>query len=416
MRTVLWLLSLFAIAIIAAATLGTNDGLASLYWRGWRIDLSLNLFLLLLAASCVALVAAIRGAMLVLELPQRALAWRMAQRERGAQQALRESLAFYFGGRFARAQKSAQRALAIQRDTPQFERDKQFAVLAHVLAAGSAHRLQDRAARDAALHAAFELTPNQTGAGPAEEGARMLAAEWALDDRDAERALQWLGELPVGVGRRVHALRLKLQASRLARQPQEALKTARLLAKHQAFARPAAQGLLRTLAIESLDSARDADQLRRTWQQFEGADRRDAFVAARAAMHAAEFGAADDARDWLRPFWERLGELPGDERSAIAQALSNSVAGIGADWLARLEAAAATFPRDGAIALAVGSALAERQLWGKARQMLELAAQDTALRVRWRRAAWLRLAQIARDEGQAQRAAQAYESAACLGE
>jgi HemY protein len=416
MRTVLWLLSLFVIAIIAAATLGTNDGLASLYWRGWRIDLSLNLFLLLLAASCVALVAAMRGAVLLFDLPQRALAWRLALRERGAQQALREALAFYFGGRFARAQKSAQRALAMQRDTPQFERDRQFAVLAHVLAAGSAHRLQDRGARDAAMHAAFELTPNQIGAGPAEEGARMLAAEWALDDRDAERALQWLGELPVGVARRVHALRLKLQASRLARQPQEALKTARLLAKHQAFAKAAAEGLLRTLAIESLDSARDADQLRRTWQQFEGADRRDAFVAARAALRVAELGAADEARDWLRPFWERLGDLADDERGAVAQALSDCTAGIGADWLARLEAAAAAFPRDGAIALAVGSALAERQLWGKARQMLELAAQDTALRVRWRRAAWLRLAQIARDQGQEQRAAQAYESAACLGD
>ncbi len=416
MRTVFWLLLLFVIAVIAAATLGANDGLASIYWSGWRIDLSLNLFLLLLVAGCAALLAAIRGAFALIELPQRAQEWRTARRERGAQQALRDALGFYFGGRFTRAQKSAQRALANQRDTGEFERDKQFTMLAHVLAAGSAHRLQDRPGRDAALRDAFELSRGSIAGNPAEEGARLLAAEWALDDRDAERALQWLGELPTGVARRTHALRLKLQAARLARQPQEALKTARLLAKHQAFSKPAAEGLLRTLANESLDGARDADQLRRTWQQFEAADRRDALIAARAAQRAAEFGAADEARGWLRPFWERLGELPSDERGAVAQALSKAVSGIGPEWLARLEAAASAFPRDGAISLAVGAALAERQLWGKARQALEQAARDTALRVRWRREAWLRLAQIALDEDDAQRAAQCYESAARLGE
>ncbi len=396
MRTVLWLLLLFVVAVIAAATLGVNDGLASFYWRGSRVDLSLNLFLLLLVASCAALVVAMRAVTLLFELPQRAQEWRTARRERSAQQALREALAFYFGGRYTRAQKAAQRALAIQRDTAVFERDEQFTVLAHVLAAGSAHRLQDRAARDAALRDAFELTRRKLTTGPAEEGARLLAAEWALDDRDAERALQWIAELPIGVARRTHALRLKLQAARLARQPQEALKTARLLAKHQAFSKPAAQGMLRSLANEALDSARDADQLRRQWQQFEAADRRDAFVAARAAQRAAEFDAADEARAWLRPFWDRLGELPADERGAVAQALSKAVAGIGPEWLARLEAAAAAFPREGAIALAVGAALAERQLWGKAWQMLDLADRVTALHVSWRRVGWLRVAQIAR--------------------
>lgn len=416
MRTVFWLLLLFAVAVVAAATLGTNDGLVSFYWRGWRVDLSLNLFLLLLLATCAALMTVIRAAALLLQLPQRAQEWRSARRERGAQEALREALAFYFGGRFTRAQKAAQRALAIQRDSGDFERDKQFTVLAHVLVAGSAHRLQDRAARDASLHDAFELTRGNLATGPAAEGARLLAAEWALDDRDAERALQWIAELPLGVARRTHALRLKLSAARLARQPQEALKTARLLAKHQAFSKPAAEGMLRSLANETLDSARDADQLRRVWQQFEGADRKDPFVGARAAQRAAGFGAADEARRWLLPFWERLGELPSDERAAVAQALSRCVAGIGAEWLVRLEAAAAAFPRDGAIALAVGAALAERQLWGKARQMLEQATRDTVLPVRWRREAWLRLAQIARDEDDSPRVAECFESAARLGE
>ena len=416
MRAVLWLLLLFAVAVVTAATLGTNDGLVSFYWRGVRTDLSFNLFVVLLVGACIVVMLLLRGALVLIELPTRAQEWRSARRERTAQQALRDALGFYFGGRFSRAQKAARRALAIRRETPELETDRQFALLAHVLAAGSSHRLQDRVARDAALYEAFSLARANSSAEPAGEGARLLAAEWALDDRDADRALQLLAELPMGVARRTHSLRLKLQAARLGRQPLEALKTARLLAKHQAFSKVAAEGLLRTLAFDSLDTARDVDQLRRVWLQFETIDRRDPFVAARAVTHAAELGALEEARGWLRPFWERLSELMPDERAVIAQALVRATPGIGGEWLARLEAAAAAYPREGAMALAVGSALAERQLWGKARQLLEQAATDAALAVRWRRDAWLKLAHLARQAGDAQRAADCFESAARLGD
>jgi HemY protein len=55
------------------------------------------------------------------------------------------------------------------------------------------------------------------------------------------------------------------------------------------------------------------------------------------------------------------------------------VPGIGAEWLPRLESACAALPRDGSVALAAGCALAERGLWGKARALLELAADDATL-------------------------------------
>ena len=234
----------------------------------------------------------------------------MARRERSAQTALRDALAFYFGGRYSRAQKAARRALAIRREAPQL-RARPAIHRARPCARGRqrAPPAGPRRARRL-LRDAFELARCKPPADPAEEGARLLAAEWALDDRDAERALQLLAELPLGVARRTHALRLKLQAARLARQPQEALKTARLLAKHQAFSKSAAEGLLRSLAFESLDSARDADQLRRHWQQFETTDRRDPFVARARRTRAADLGAVEEARGWLRPFWDRLSEMP----------------------------------------------------------------------------------------------------------
>jgi HemY protein len=414
MRAVIWFVLLFAVAVVAASSLGSNDGLVTFYWGTQRLDLSLNLFLILLVGTCFVLVTVINAVNALVGLPRRAREWRVARRDRSAQAALREALAQYFGGRYSRAQRAAQRALTIQGDTPELQQDNEFTVLGHLLAAGSAHRLQDRAGRDAALQRALELAGRSSAARSAEEGARLLAAEWALDDRDATRALEQLAGLPMGVARRTHALRLRLQATRLGRQPQEALKTARLLAKHQGFSKVAAQGLLRSLAFESLETARDVDQLERTWSAFDAMDRRDPYVAARAALRAAGFGAGDTARGWLRPFWERFAELAPEERAVLALALAKAVDGLGAEWLPRLEAAAQAHPREGAIAYAVGIALAERQLWGKARRLLEEAAASDSVPEAARRDAWCTLARIALQEGDPERAARCYEAGATL--
>ena len=414
MRLAIWFVLLFAVAVVAATTFGTNDGLASFYWGAWRLDVSLNLFLLLLVGSCFLLVAVIQGMNSLVGLPRRAREWRVARRDRTGQAALREALALYFGGRYTRAQKAAQRALAIQVETPELAQDNEFTVLGHLLAAGSAHRVQNRAVRDQELRLALDLSHRSAAARSAEEGARLLAAEWALDDRDAARATELLNELPLGVARRTHALRLKLQAARLARQPQEALRTARLLVKHQGFSQVAAVGLLRSLAFESLETVHDLDQLRRLWQGLDAADRRDAFIASRAALKASALGASEDARAWLRPFWDRIAEAGHEERTCLAEALAGAVAGIGAEWLPRLESASQALPRDGAIALAAGRALAERGLWGKARVLLEQAGDDAALAATARRSAWIALAELAAREGDSARAARCFETAARL--
>jgi HemY protein len=414
MRAVVWFVLLFVVAVVAATTFGANDGLVSLYWGGWRMDVSMNLFLLVMLATCLALVTVFQAVSALVGLPRKAHAWRVARRDRTAQAALRDALAQFFGGRYSRAQKAAQRALLIQAETPDLAQDNEFTVLGHLLAAGSAHKLQDRVRRDEELEKALELSSRSSAARSAEEGARLLAAEWALDDRDATRALSLLSVLPPGVARRTHALRLKLQACRLAQQPHEALKTARLLAKHQAFSKAAAQGLLRSLAFESLDGARDADQVRRTWFSLDAADRRDPLVAARAAVCLATFGAQAEGRAWLRPFWDRLADFTEDERVALAEGLVACVEGIAPDWLARLEAAAQAHPREPAVAYAVGCALAERELWGKAGLLLEQAASAPSLDRASRRRAWLLLARLADQQSDAERAASCYREAAGL--
>ncbi len=412
MRGIVWIVLLAAAAVIAATTLGRNDGLVSLYWRGWRTDLSLNLALLLLAAAVALLLGVVQALSALLSLPERASRWRGLKRERAAEAALREALAEYFGARYGRAHKAAQRALVLQDDAPMLERDTRFRQLARLLAAGSLHRLQDRPRRDAMLERAIAIVEPSGGQG--DDAARLLAAEWALEDRDAGRALEMLDGLPPGAARRTQALRLRLQATRLARQPAEALRTARLLANHQAFSPLVAQTLLRTLAADLLEHAHDLQQLRRLWGQLDDHDRRDPQVVARAALRAVPLGGAEDARQWLRPFWERLAELAREDREAVALALAEAREGLGHDWLPRLEAAAQAFGHEGPVVVAVGLAFAERQLWGKARVLLEQAAASPSLQPRLRRQALRELAVLARDAGDEARAREHERSAAAL--
>ncbi|MEF7613616.1 heme biosynthesis HemY N-terminal domain-containing protein [Aquincola sp. MAHUQ-54] len=412
MRSIIWLVLLFVVAVVAASTLGRNDGLVTFYWSGWRLDLSLNLFVVGLMLLCFALVSAISGVNTLIGLPARAREWRMARRERAAQAALRESLAEFLGARYGRAQKAAQRALSIQDSAADLAPDPELRVLAHLLAASSLHRLQDRARRDEHLAQALRQPRRPGLPRVADEGAQLLAAEWALDDRDGPRALQLLSELPPGVARRTQALRLRLQAQRQMRQPLDALRSARLLAKHQGFSPVAAQGLLRSLAFEAIDATHDADQLRTAWLQLEPGDRRDPYVAARAATRAASFGRHEEGRQWLKPFWEQMAEWGADGREHVARALCACLQGIGSEWLPRLEAALLGHAHEPAVVLAVGAAFAERQLWGKARRPLEQAAGSASLDSASRRLAWRMLARVAREEGDEARAVRSEQAAA----
>src|SRR6185436_9095619 len=114
MRSVIWLVLLFAAAVVAATVLGPNDALVSVFYGTWRMDLSLNLFLLVLLASIFIVFAAMQAMQALLSLPTRAREWREQKRERAAGAALREAFAELFAARYARAQRAAQRALDLQ--------------------------------------------------------------------------------------------------------------------------------------------------------------------------------------------------------------------------------------------------------------------------------------------------------------
>lgn len=405
MRSVIWLVLLFTAAVVAATMLGRNDALVSVFYGDWRMDLSLNLFLLLALGAVFVLFAALQAINALLSLPTRAREWREIKRERAAEASLRDALAELSAARYARAQRAAQNALTLQAESPALQGDAQFTVLAQMIAATGLHRLQDRAGRDERVHQALALARERGNVGSAADGVQLLSAEWALEDRDPQQGMALLAELPPGVARRTQALRLKLQAARQLRRPLEALQTARLLAKHQGFSALAAQSLLRSLASEALDQAFDLEQLRNAWNALDAADRRDPWVLGHAVRRSCALGEPEMGRQWLQPAWEQIGRMEPDARQQLALALIDCADGLGTDWLPRVEAALSQHGHEPALVAAAAIAFAERRLWGKARRPLEQTAAAAELPGRVRRTALRRLAAISRDEGQAERAA-----------
>jgi len=74
MRSIIWLILLFAAAVVAATMLGRNDALVSIFYGDGRVDLSLNLFLLALVGLVLLLFIGLQAINSLLSLPTRARA------------------------------------------------------------------------------------------------------------------------------------------------------------------------------------------------------------------------------------------------------------------------------------------------------------------------------------------------------
>jgi HemY protein len=415
MRAALWLLALFGVAVAIALFAGNNQGTVTVFWPPYRVDLSLNLVLLLLFAAFVFVHAALGALAALFDLPRQALRWRAQQKERSMFAALLDSISHLVAGRFIRARKSTEAALGQEKSLAaggeRLPNAAQVRTLAHLLAAESAHLLQDRPAREEHLRRALEQS-SARDAQETHEGALLRAARWSLDDREPQSSIAWLRQLPQGASRRTVALRMKLKAARQAGQSAEAMETARLLAKHRAFSPAAADSILRGLAIDLLNSAHDPAQLQRGWAGLEPAERAMPELATHAAQRLTTLGGEPKlARDWLLPVWERQEALAPGLKVKLVTALEDGLESLDAAWLARIESAQRANPRDPTLQYLAGIACMKRQLWGKAQQLLMQAAmglQDLKLH----RKAWRALARLAEERGDAEAAQLAYQRAA----
>ena len=428
MRAALWFVALFGVAVASALLAGGNQSTVTVFWSPYRIDLSLNLVLLVLVLLFVMLHLAWRAMSALFELPHQARRWRLQQKERAMHAALLDALSELWSGRYVRAVKSAEKALALESllasvrtaDDAAPRHAHQLRSVAHLLAAESAHALRDRDSRVSHLQAIMAMNRDQTDDVVEEttEAAYLAAARWAMSDRDAPEALRWLDGLRHGAARRMLALRMRLKAARLNQQHASALDTARLLAKHGAFSDAAGQSLLRELAVASLNEAHDSAQLQRAWDALEATEREQPEVVLHAAQRMLKLsGEATAVMPWLTPLWNRMVQQQDSctpaIRERVAQTLARALLLLPADaeWLASIDRARQTYPRWVELQYLAGMVCWHHALWGKAQQMLEQAAPQLG-NGDMQRQAWRTLAQLAEQKEDTARAQVCWKRAA----
>ena len=425
MRAALWFLGLFGVAVAIALFAGNNQGTITIFWPPYRLDLSLNLVVLLLALLFFTLHVALRALAALFAIPGHARSWRIQHQERAMHVALLDALSHLLAGRFIRARKAAElvlaRETAMTRSGETLVYSGRLRALSHLLAAESSQALQDKTRRETHFRQALDQASQHDAQG-SYEGVQLRAARWALEDRDAQASLELLDELPQGASRRTIALRLRLKAARMARQTPLALETARLLAKHRAFSETGAQGILRNLSLELLSTAYDPSQLQAVWNRLDAAERLMPEVAIEASRRMLTLGGdIDQARTWLLPIWERMVSqdrgLTDMQRTQLIGVLESGFAMASGSpesaWLVRIENAQLSNPGDAALQYLAGITCMRLQLWGKAQQLLVQSIprlQDKDLI----RKAWLALAVLAEQRGDVIATAQAWKNAATV--
>ena len=384
-KTLLWALWLAIVAAVIAISLHATQGYVVALAPPWRIDFSINFFLLLLVLALWLTYRLGRLTQRASDFPERVRAYRERRSELGALRGLREALKALFEGRFARAERAAQRAQSVA----------PVAALAALVAARAAHRMQEYERREQWLERA-ETDPELATAR------LVLSAEMWSEQRDDARALQVIEQLHGAGARHIHAMRIALVAHLQSNHWQEALRILRALDKHRGLA-PPASAAYKVLAYRGLlrESADDAQVLARTWNAVPAHDRQSSDLALEAAHCFNRLGRSEDAaralEQSLRENWsERLLE---EYSQCAGLNVGNAIVQVEA-WI-QLHGRSATALR------CLGRICLRAQLWGKARAYLE-----ESQRMEGNPDTYLALAELAEAVGDAERASQCYREAA----
>ena len=350
MRTLLWLFVLAVLAALLSVVAQYNEGYVLLVAPPWRVEFTLNFFVVVIFALFVALHLVLRLIWNAASLPRQVAAFRVRQRREKAIAALLEAVRLMMEGRFARAMKQAGVAYDA-RESPG---------LAALIAARAASRLREPTTERAwVLRAADHDSSVRT--------ARLMTeAEIALAGRRFDEARDRLDLLRVSGSRNLAALRLSLRAAQGLGNWGEVARLVRQMEKYRSLTPEQAMPLRRRAHLESIrERAGDGLALRTYWTTIPSAERRDARVTHAMARALIAVGDQAEAQSLIEDYLERewdseLAGVFGDCRGGDVLGRISHAEG----WL-KLQ------PRDARLLLSLGRLCMQSQLWGKAQSYFE---------------------------------------------
>jgi HemY protein len=350
MRILFWFLLLAVAAVVAALMVKLNAGYALLVSPPYRIELSLNLLLVLVVGSFFLIYLTLRLITRAVQLPATVRAWRRQQKIERARAKQDAALVALLEGRYGKARQHAEEALQIPGSSG----------LNAIVAARAAIDVRDFEAAKALL----ERPDAQTTSLAVPR--LMLEAEIALDEGAPQEALRLLQSLRKEAGMHTAALRLELRALQAARRWSEIPALLDQLVRRKVFDATQAEHVRVSAQSEQIKAlAQDAAGLRDCWNRLPDATRTHPKIARAAAQSFVQLGGDREAVEILasalgREWDSELVEMYGECRIA--------------DSTRQLEQAERWLPshnHDAVLLRVLGTLCQRQQLWGKAQTYLE---------------------------------------------
>jgi HemY protein len=357
-RVLFWFLLLAGAAVAAALAARMTSGYALFVAPPYRVELSLNLLLVLVLAGFIAGYALLRMVKRALGLPEEVRMHRRRQHQERARARQDAAVVALLEGRFGRARQFAEEALAIPESSG----------LPALLGARAAIATREFAAAETLLARPDASVPSL--AVPR----LMLEAEMKLEQGQPLEALAILGTLRKEAGSHTAALRLELRALQGAGRYAEIPPLVDQLVKRKVYGLSEGEFVRAAAHAQELTArVQDGEALRAYWARLSDAEQRmpkiaraaaRSFIALGGGREAAEIVARSLERRWDPDLVALYAECrPADSAPQLEQAER---------WLA-------LHSGDATLLYALGVLCERAQLWGKAQTYLEasLALDDT---------------------------------------
>jgi HemY protein len=359
-RVLFWFLLLAVVAVAAALAAKLTHGYALLVAPPYRIELSLNLLVILVLGTFFLLYLLSRFVLQTIEVPERVRVWRAQQKRESARAKQDAAIVALLEGRYGKAQQVAQEALALP------------------YSSGLAALIAARAAIDVRQFDKAESFLSRSEAQPASLAVPRLtlSAEIALEQGQPQEALRLLQSLKAEAGMHTAALRLELRALQAARRYADIPPLVEQLVKRKVFDQAQGEQVRIAAQREQLrELSHDAAGLRDTWSRLPESTRTQPKIARAGAQsflqlggdrEAVEIIAGALAREWDSELVDLYGEcrLP-DPNRQLEQAER---------WLP-------AHSQDATLLRVLGMLCQRQQLWGKAQTYFEA---SLALDNHWR--------------------------------
>jgi HemY protein len=361
-RILFWFLLVAAAAVGVALAVKVINGYALFVAPPYRIELSLNLLLLLLIGGFAGGYMLLRLAMRTVALPRDVRALRRRQRESRARAKLDSAVVALLEGRYGKARQFAEEALDVS-EAPGF---------AALVAARAALDTRDFATAES--HLTGSITQERSLAVPR----LMLDAEMKLEQGRPLEALATLQALKKEAGLHTAALRLELRALHAAGRHAEIPALVDQLVRRKVYGAQEGDYLRAAAHAEELEArTHDPAGLRAYWGKLSDTEQRLPKIARAAAKSFLVLGGDREAADILARCLEREWEPDLVLRYAECRTPDPT------RQLADAERWLGTHDRDPLLLRALGTLCARAQLWGKAQTYFEASlALDDAYETR----------------------------------